>query len=169
MEYQCCPLAKTRKNIVFIRGTGDRDVDVLFVGEAPGKDEDELGLPFVGRSGKLLDKWIKEMEINNYAIVNIVKCRPPGNRKPTNLEIYRCMPLLEAQLNVLRPKLIVALGGVAATVLINRKIGIMNDIGKVFKTIYGRVIIFPHPSYITRGKKVDLPFGKIKELLIETF
>lgn len=159
-----CDLHKERNNIVWYRGTSDKDVDVILVGEAPGKDEDLQGRPFVGRAGKVLDKWIEEAELENYAIVNIVKCRPPNNRKPNQSEIRACLPYLVAQIKEMNPKIIVSLGAVPSSVLVNRKEVIAN-IGKIFRSKYGTVIIFPHPSFILRGMKAYIPIKELKEML----
>ncbi len=162
--YRCCPLWKTRTNIVWERSTKDKDVDVLFIGEAPGKDEDLQGKPFVGRAGRLLDDWIFEMDLLSYAIINIVKCRPPNNRKPNSNEIRSCLPYLTKQIQQFNPKIIVALGATPCSVLINRK-EVVPNIGKIFKTIYGDVIVFPHPAYILRGVDVHIPITELKDIL----
>ncbi len=159
-----CALHETRSNIVWIRGTSEKDVDVVLVGEAPGRDEDIQGRPFVGRAGLVLDKWIKEADLRSYAIINIVKCRPPENRAPTKDEIRACSRHFAMQLQELRPKLIVALGRTAMSVLINRT-EVLSNVGKVFSSRYGRVMAFPHPSFILRGNKVDLPIEKLKNIL----
>lgn len=159
-----CDLHKTRNRIVWNRGTSDKNVDVLFVGEAPGKDEDLSGKPFVGRAGRVLDKWIKEAELTNYAIVNIVKCRPPNNRKPKPFEIRACLPYLVEQIDIMSPKIIVSLGSVSSYVLVNRK-EVMVNIGKVFQSRYGNTIIFPHPSFILRGMKAYVPIKELKDIL----
>ena len=158
-----CDLHKTRNNIVWIRGTAAENIDILFVGEAPGRDEDLYGKPFVGKAGKLLDKWIEAAELTNYAIVNIVKCRPPNNRKPLKSEINACLPHLIKQLHDMNPKLIVALGATSSLVLTNRKEVVVN-IGKIFKSKYGTIIIFPHPSFIARGVDVYVPIKELKEI-----
>ena len=158
-----CPLHITRNNIVWYRGTATENVHILFIGEAPGKEEDLTGKPFVGRAGLILDRWIKEAELTNYAIINIVKCRPPMNRKPTIAEIRACTPHLIKQINDMKPKMIVALGAVPSSVLINRKEVIAN-IGKIFQSRYGMVIVFPHPSFILRGMKAYVPIKELKEI-----
>jgi uracil-DNA glycosylase family 4 len=158
-----CPLHKTRNNIVWIRGTATENVDILFIGEAPGRDEDLLGRPFVGKAGKLLDKWIEEAELTNYAIVNIVKCRPPNNRKPLKSEINACLPYLIKQLHDMNPKLIIALGATPSSVLTNRT-EVVANIGKIFKSRYGTTMIFPHPAYIARGVDVYVPIRELKEI-----
>ncbi len=159
-----CPLHETRSNIVWIRGTTIKDVDVLFVGEAPGRDEDIQGKPFVGRAGMILDKWIIDSGVTRYAIVNIVKCRPPKNRAPNKNEIKTCLPYFIMQVQKLKPKLIVALGGTAMSVLIG-KTEVLSNMGKVFKTRYGDVMAFPHPSFILRGNDIDVPVDKLKDML----
>lgn len=163
-QYRCCPLWQTRINIVWYRGTSDKDVDVILIGEAPGKDEDLTGKPFVGRSGRLLDKWIEDAELENYAIINIVKCRPPNNRKPSQYEIKACLPYLESQIYAMNPKLLVALGAVPSSVLINKK-EVVANIGKIFRSKYGPVMVFPHPSFIIRGSDVYVPIKELKETI----
>ncbi len=155
-----CSLWKDRNKIVWQRGTKDRDVDILWVGEAPGRDEDREGKPFVGRAGKILDNWIFEADISNYSIINIVKCRPPNNRPPNKIEINACFPYLVKQMKEFNPKLIVALGRTACSVLIN-KTEITKNLGKIFQSKYGPVIVFPHPAYLLRGVDIYVP---IKEL-----
>ena len=110
-----CPLCETRTHVVF--GQGVPDAEVLFVGEGPGQSEDEQGLPFVGRSGQLLDKYLFAIDLDrgkNCYIANIVKCRPPQNRDPLPAESEACMPWLRDQFRLLRPKIVVCLGRVAA-------------------------------------------------------
>src|SRR5580658_3571280 len=116
---QRCPLAKLgRKQIVF--GTGDPHAELMFIGEGPGADEDAQGLPFVGRAGQLLNNMIVAMGLKREQvyIANIVKCRPPGNRTPEREECDTCSPFLMRQINVIRPKVIVALGATAAKTLL---------------------------------------------------
>ena len=113
---QChlCDLSKTRQKVVF--GEGNPSAEIMFVGEAPGASEDSTGKPFVGRSGELLTKMIENVLLvsrNDVYITNIVKCRPPGNREPTPSEAYTCKPYLLKQIELIKPKLIVALGGTA--------------------------------------------------------
>ena len=110
-----CELCKTRTNVVF--GQGVPDAEVLFVGEGPGQSEDEQGLPFVGCSGQLLDKYLFAIDLDrekNCYIANIVKCRPPQNRDPLPAESEACMPWLREQFRLLRPKIVVCLGRIAA-------------------------------------------------------
>jgi uracil-DNA glycosylase len=113
-DCRLCRLAGGRKNIVF--GTGNPHAELMFIGEAPGADEDEQGLPFVGRAGQLLNNMITAMGLRreDVYIANIIKCRPPGNRTPERDECNTCSPFLMRQLAAIRPKVIVALGAVAA-------------------------------------------------------
>src|SRR5215472_10278981 len=113
-----CRLHKGRKNIVF--GVGNANADIMFVGEGPGADEDEQGEPFVGRAGQLLNNMISAMglERQDVYIANVVKCRPPGNRTPEKDECDTCLPFLMQQIDVIQPKVIVALGAVAAKYLL---------------------------------------------------
>lgn len=159
-----CRLSKGRNNIVWYRGTTTKNVNVLLIGEAPGKDEDFQGKPFVGRAGKILDQWIKDAGIERYAIINIVKCRPPENRAPTKIEINACLPYLEKQIKEMNPGLIIALGRIACTVLINKS-EVTANIGKTFNTRYGKVFIMPHPAYVLRGADVYIPIKELKEMI----
>src|ERR1700688_235485 len=120
-DCRACQLCENRKNIVF--GQGSIKASVVFVGEAPGAEEDEQGEPFVGRSGKLLTKMIEAMGIarEQVYICNVVKCRPPENRNPTDLEIASCSPFLTKQLAIIRPKIIVGLGRFACSTLLQTK------------------------------------------------
>ena len=120
-----CPLAEGRTQVVF--GMGDPDADLMFVGEGPGAEEDKQGLPFVGRSGKLLDRLIlEEMGLTRRAtvyIANVVKCRPPGNRDPRPDEIEACRPYLERQLDLIAPTVVVTLGSFATKLLLETNEG----------------------------------------------
>ena len=115
-----CALGSTRKNFVF--GAGNPKADIMFVGEAPGQDEDDQGIPFVGRAGKLLDKMLAAIELqrNDIFIANVLKCRPPQNRDPLPDEIMHCEPYLKKQLELIEPKILVALGRIAGQVLLKR-------------------------------------------------
>src|SRR5262249_5612868 len=120
-----CGLSATRTNTVFARG--NPEAKLCFVGEAPGADEDAQGLPFVGRAGQLLDKMIQAMGLDpekDVYICNIIKCRPPGNRRPEPVEIDACFPYLHEQLDVIDPKVMVALGNTAVAALLSTKMGI---------------------------------------------
>ena len=120
IDCHACPLGATRTNLVF--GVGDPEARLVFVGEAPGEDEDLQGIPFVGRAGQLLTRIIlngMKMRREDVYICNIIKCRPPGNRNPSASEIFRCLPFVERQLEIIQPKVICALGAVAAQALLN--------------------------------------------------
>ena len=157
---QCvkCPhLASTRKNVVF--GVGNIDADLMFVGEAPGADEDALGEPFVGAAGQLLTKMINATGLSREKvyIANILKCRPDmpagssGNRKPTPEEMQTCIPYLHAQIDLIQPKVLVALGGTAMEGLLG-KTGITKLRGKWHT--YRDIPLMPtyHPSYLLRNQ-----------------
>jgi uracil-DNA glycosylase family 4 len=120
-DCQRCPLARTRNHIVF--GVGNPQADVMFVGEAPGADEDRQGEPFVGRAGQLLNQWLAELGLarEDVYIANVLKCRPPGNRDPRPEEVDRCSPFLQAQIRAIEPKVIVALGRHAGMLLSRRE------------------------------------------------
>jgi len=141
-----CGLAGTRKNVVF--GEGDPDASLVFVGEAPGADEDREGKPFVGAAGKLLTRIIESIGLKREQvyICNILKCRPPGNRNPKPEEIIACQPYLIKQLEMLRPRLICALGSFAAQTLLNSKEPISRLRGKVYT--YQDIPLVPtfHPA-----------------------
>ncbi|MEX1368534.1 MAG: uracil-DNA glycosylase, partial [Nannocystaceae bacterium] len=119
-DCQRCPLARTRNEIVF--GVGSPEADLMFVGEAPGADEDRQGEPFVGRAGQLLNRWLEELKLRreDVYIANVLKCRPPGNRDPRPEEVERCSPFLQAQIRAIEPKVIVALGRHAGMLLSRR-------------------------------------------------
>lgn len=151
-----CDLHKTRTNTVFSRG--NPEAPLCFVGEAPGEDEDSQGLPFVGRSGKLLDKILTEMGLNvdtDIYVCNIIKCRPPGNRRPSEEEVDACMPYLEEQLELIKPKVIVALGGTAANNLTNTVLGITKIRGRFWKRSQTLVMPTYHPSYLLRNNNPE--------------
>lgn len=151
-----CRLGRTRKKIVF--GSGSPEARLVFVGEGPGADEDEQGLPFVGRAGQLLTQMIdntaaKEgipIRRENVYICNVVKCRPPENRAPEADEMEICGQFLFRQLMVIRPKAIVALGGTAAKALLDLKTGITKARGNWFKWRDIPVMPTYHPSYLLR-------------------
>jgi uracil-DNA glycosylase family 4 len=147
-----CALHEGRTNTVFARG--NPDAKLCFVGEAPGADEDAQGLPFVGRAGQLLDKMIHAMGLDpaqDVYVCNIVKCRPPGNRRPEPDEVAACIPYLHEQLATLAPKVIVALGNTAVSSLLGTTLGITKVRGS-WKLYRGTVPVMPtyHPSYLLR-------------------
>jgi uracil-DNA glycosylase family 4 len=147
-----CELAAGRTQVVF--GSGSPDADIMFVGEGPGANEDKLGLPFVGRSGELLDKLMaEEMDLDRSScyITNVVKCRPPGNRDPKPDEIAACRPYLESQLQMISPKVVVTLGNFAAKLLLDTQTGITRLRGSTYP--FGDAVLVPtfHPAAILRG------------------
>jgi len=147
-----CPLHKGRTQSVF--GVGDENADWLFVGEGPGAEEDARGEPFVGQAGKLLDNMLAAMTLRrgeNVYIANIVKCRPPGNRNPEPSEANQCEPYLHRQIALIRPKLIVALGKVAALNLLNTDASIASLRGKVHGFRGTPLIVTYHPAYLLRN------------------
>lgn len=147
-----CGLHATRKNTVFARG--NPTAALCIVGEAPGEEEDNAGAPFVGRSGKLLDEVLTQAGLNvstDIYVCNIIKCRPPGNRRPSDEEINFCIDYLEEQLKLVNPKVIVALGNTAISGLLPLDGGITKIHGKFFKR--GNIYVVPvyHPSYVLRN------------------
>jgi DNA polymerase len=146
-----CPLADERLNVVF--GEGSEKADIVFVGEAPGADEDEQGRPFVGRAGQLLTRMIRKMGYarEDVYIANILKCRPPGNRDPLPEEVQCCFPHLAMQVEIIKPKVIVALGKHAAHTLLDVKTPITKLRGKWGN--FRGIPVMPtfHPSYLLRA------------------
>jgi DNA polymerase len=147
-----CGLAKHRTQTVFARGNGSSGV--CFVGEGPGADEDAQGLPFVGKAGQLLDRMIDAMGLarDDVYVCNVVKCRPPENRKPEPDEMAACMPYLTQQLDLVAPQVIVALGATAVQGLLGTTEGIPRMRGK-WKTLRGQIPVMPtfHPAYLLRN------------------
>jgi DNA polymerase len=147
-----CALAQGRGRLVF--GVGVQDAKVLFVGEGPGAREDELGEPFVGRSGQLLDQYLAAVGLDrrrNIYIANMVKCRPPGNRDPLPEEQEACLPWLRAQLKLLKPKVIVCVGRIAAQRLIRKDFAVTREHGQfVTKGDYLMMGTF-HPAALLRN------------------
>ncbi|PIQ99059.1 MAG: uracil-DNA glycosylase [Nitrospinae bacterium CG11_big_fil_rev_8_21_14_0_20_45_15] len=152
-----CKLCEGRKNIVF--GSGNPNAQLVFVGEGPGAEEDEQGLPFVGRAGKKLTEIIeKGMGLNRAQdtyICNIVKCRPPGNRDPESDEVSACIPFLEKQLQAIHPKVIVTLGKPATETLLGRKVAITKERGQWQE--YKGIKLMPtfHPAYLLRAYTLE--------------
>ncbi len=131
LDCRKCDLCKTRTQVVF--GSGNPQAEVLFIGEAPGRNEDEQGLPFVGRSGQLLDQYLAAIHLDRATdlfITNIVKCRPPENRAPLPNEWDACMPYLREQFKLIRPKIVVCLGRIAAQRLIRPDFSVMKEHGQ---------------------------------------
>lgn len=150
---RCKLHAQGRKQIVF--GVGNPDADLMFVGEGPGADEDEQGEPFVGRAGQLLNKMIEAMGIKreDVYIANVVKCRPPGNRTPERDECETCSPFLFRQIDVIKPKAIVALGAVAAKSLLAINDTMMNMRGQWYDYRGTKLRVTYHPAYLLRDPR----------------
>lgn len=149
-----CKLCKTRTKTVF--GVGPQSAPLLVVGEGPGADEDAQGEPFVGRAGKLLDEMLRSIgrsRADNTYIANVVKCRPPGNRDPEADEVAACRPYLDRQIELIRPKLIVALGRIAAQRLLSTDAPLSKLRGPVHEYGLTRtpVMITYHPAYLLRS------------------
>lgn len=147
-----CPLANGRTQVVF--GVGDPSTDLMFVGEGPGREEDLAGEPFVGRSGKLLDRLVKEelgLDRSSCYIANVVKCRPPQNRDPRPEEIEACKPYLERQIELIDPLVVVTLGNFAARVLLETQVGIRRLRGNAYPYRRGHVVPTYHPAAALRS------------------
>ena len=148
-----CELCKTRTNCVF--GTGNTNADLLFVGEAPGDNEDKTGTPFVGRAGQLLDKYLYAVDIprDNVYIANILKCRPPKNRDPLPSEEDACIAYLERQIALIQPKLIVCLGRISAMRLISKNFKISREHGLWFDCGGIPITAVYHPALLLRDPR----------------
>jgi uracil-DNA glycosylase len=147
-----CPLSGGRTQVVF--GVGSPSADLMFVGEAPGQQEDLQGEPFVGRSGQLLDRLVfEEMGLtrDRFYIANTVKCRPPGNRDPEAAEIAACRPWLETQVDLIDPKVVVTLGNFAAKLLLGTTEGITKLRGRAYPFRRGMLVPTYHPAAVLRS------------------
>ena len=150
-QCQKCELYKSRNNVVF--GDGNPHAKILFVGEAPGEQEDLKGIPFVGRAGQLLDKYLFAVDLDrkDVYIANILKCRPPHNRDPLPAEEDTCIDYLRNQVNLIQPKLIVCLGRISAKRLIKPDFQMMKEHGKWFKKGNYLLTAVYHPAAILRN------------------
>jgi DNA polymerase len=147
-----CPLHAKRNKTVF--GVGDENADWLFVGEGPGAEEDAQGEPFVGQAGRLLDSMLAAIKLKrgaNVYIANIIKCRPPGNRNPEPNEALQCEPYLHRQIELIGPKLIIALGKVAAANLLATDASVASMRGRVHRYRGTPLIVTYHPAYLLRN------------------
>lgn len=164
-----CRLAAGRKTIVF--GQGNPKADLVFVGEGPGADEDEQGLPFVGRAGQLLNRMLQFVEIKrqDVYICNVVKCRPPGNRTPERDEIETCSPFLLRQIESIKPRLICCLGAPAVRTLLGIKEGITKIRGRFYDFAGTKALATVHPAYVLRNageeRLLREDFEKIRDFL----
>jgi uracil-DNA glycosylase len=162
-----CELSETRTNVVI--GRGNKKANILFIGEAPGKDEDESGMPFVGRAGKFLDSYIIEklkLSEKDYYITNVVKCRPPNNRNPHLNEIFKCKLWLIMQIVAIRPKVIVCLGRISyehITNFFNTTVRLKRSKIKIFKMLHPAAILYSRE----RIKQLDEQIMELDKILWE--
>ena len=174
---QKCGLAETRTNVVF--GEGARDAEVMFIGEGPGEQEDRTGRPFVGRAGQLLDDMLAMIDLKREKVFigNMVKCRPPQNRDPLNIEQEACIGYLRNQVALLKPKIIVCLGRIAAMKLIKEDFKITREHGQWLEKAGVWMMAMYHPSALLRDPRKrpetfeDLKVlqAKIREICTHTY
>lgn len=160
-----CPLWEGRTNLVF--GVGNPDAEVMFIGEGPGEQEDLLGEPFVGKAGKLLDDMLEMIDLDRSKIYigNVVKCRPPKNRDPLPTEQDACRHWLDAQLNIIDPKIIICLGRIAATAIIRPDFKITRERGQWFDVDGRMCMAIYHPAALLRDdSKRPETFGDLREI-----
>lgn len=165
-ECKRCSLSKTRLNVVKPRGSTKSRI--VFVGEAPGKNEDKIGKPFIGKSGYWMDRILKSLGLsspNDYFITNVIQCRPVdskgNNGKPTIGQILKCAPILNIQLNRVRPNLIIVMGGYAKDRLLNIPGPIGNYAGQLFwSEVYKNIFVMYHPATLVYNKKKYKPIFK---------
>ena len=164
-ECQKCPLAQTRTHFVF--GAGNPDANLMLIGEAPGRDEDLKGEPFVGKAGQLLDKTLAAIDFKREEVYigNIIKCRPPGNRDPLPEEIALCLPYLLHQIEIIRPKVILTLGRISTQVLLKTNAPLSRLRGEVHDFNGIAVIATYHPAALLRNPQWKVPTWKdVQEL-----
>lgn len=170
-DCRACPLYKVRANAVY--GDGDIDAKVMFIGEAPGAEEDKQGLPFVGRAGKLLDRLLEEVGFRRgeVYITNILKCRPPENRDPAPEEVDACFPFLRQQIKLIAPDVIVTLGLHATQVLLDTKKPMAKIRGEVFDVDGVKILPTYHPAAALRfpayKEQIYSDFKKVENILDE--
>ncbi len=165
LKCERCSLCETRTNVVF--GDGNPKAEVLFIGEGPGEQEDLTGRPFVGRAGKLLDEMLSIIDLDrtNIYIANIVKCRPPKNRDPLNTEQDACIDWLRRQTALIKPKIIVCLGRIAAMRIISPDFKISNDHGSWYEAGGIKMMAIYHPAALLRDpRRRPDTFSDLKEL-----
>ena len=177
MSCRKCPLCETRTNVVF--GEGARDAEVMFIGEGPGEQEDLTGRPFVGRGGKFLDEMLAMIDLDRSRVFigNMVKCRPPGNRDPLAAEQEACIGYLLNQVALIRPKIIVCLGRIAAMKLIKEDFKITREHGVWFEKAGVQMTALFHPAALLRDPRrrpetfADLKAlqAKIREICDHTY
>ena len=164
-----CKLYQGRQNIVF--GTGNKEADLMFIGEGPGADEDRQGEPFVGRAGKLMDLafQIIGLEREEVYIANIVKCRPPNNRNPEQDEVLACINYLRNQVILVKPKIIVLLGSVALKNILGQEYGITASRGKWIEKKGIKYMPTWHPAALLRDETKKIDFIKDLKLVMEEY
>ena len=164
-----CKLCTNRTNIVF--GTGNKNADIMLIGEGPGADEDREGIPFVGKAGKLMNKAFEGLSIerNNLYIANIVKCRPPNNRNPQDDEAENCLDYLRNQVILVKPKIIVLLGSVALKNVLGKEYGITASRGKWLER--KGILYMPtwHPAALLRDENKKIDFIKDLKQVIKRY
>lgn len=164
-----CKLCKNRKNIVF--GDGNINADIMFIGEGPGADEDEQGVPFVGKAGKLMDQAFIGLGIDrsNVYIANIVKCRTPQNRNPEDDETISCLNYLRNQVMIVKPKIIVLLGSIALKNILGKEYGITSSRGKWIEK--KGILYMPtfHPAALLRDDSKKIDFWKDLEQVAKKY
>lgn len=168
----CCALSASRTNVVF--GVGNECAEVMLIGEAPGENEDLQGEPFVGRAGMLLNEMLRAINLKREEvyIANILKCRPPRNRDPSTEEVQLCTPFLTEQIALIRPKVLIAVGRIAAHFLLNTDVAMAKMRGRVYT--YGELntplFVIYHPAYLLRSpsekSKAYTDLKKIQEFLL---
>lgn len=177
MACQKCGLAETRTNVVF--GDGARDAEIMFIGEGPGEQEDLSGKPFVGRAGKLLDDMLEIIDLDRTKVFigNMVKCRPPQNRDPLNVEQEACIGYLRSQVALIKPKIIVCLGRIAAMKLIREDYKITKEHGQWVEKAGTQMTAMYHPAALLRNpgwrpaafEDLKSLQEKIKEVCVHTY
>lgn len=166
-----CALSETRGRLVF--GAGDPHADVMLVGEAPGRNEDETGVPFVGAAGKLLDELLEHagLERSEIYIANVLKCRPPSNRDPKPAEVATCAPFLREQIRLVAPRVIVTLGNFATRFVLGTRSGITELHGKARDVDGTKVLPVYHPAAViydrTKRDALFEDFAYLRRLLVE--
>ena len=168
-QCQKCPLGSTRTNFVF--GVGNPQADIVFVGEAPGEKEDLEGEPFVGRAGKLLNKMLAAIRLSrdDVYICNVLKCRPPKNRDPLPIEVDTCEPYLQTQLSLIKPKLIVALGRIAACTILRTKEPLKNLRNQTFEYEGIDLLVTYHPAALLRNPNFKIHAWEDFQLIREKY
>jgi len=164
-----CDLCTNRKNIVW--GYGNTDADIMFIGEAPGYYEDKSGVPFVGQAGQLLDKYLQLCNFNreDIFITNVIRCKPPDNRTPTNREIYNCREHLHREIKMVKPKMVILLGSTAFYSFFKWN-GSLSDLRGIMFPMYGvHFLLTYHPSYILRNPNMMRTYFKHFDTIVKGY